>query len=539
MISPIKSTKVFRVRRLFQSLFQACLLAIGSNIPLSAAEGNYTNPVLHADYSDPDVVRVGEDYWMTSSSFNHVPGLPLLHSRDLVDWSLEGYALPRLVPEKDFENPRQGGGVWAPSIRHHDGLYRIYYPDPDSGIYVVTAKDPHGPWSDPVLVKGGKGLIDPCPFRDKDGKVYLIHAWAKSRAGFANVLTLLELDSTGTKFQKDLGIVIDGNALPGWTTLEGPKIYRIGEWYYVFAPAGGVKEGWQAVFRSKDIQGPYEHRIVMDQGITTVNGPHQGALVDTPSGEWWFLHFQDKGAYGRIVHLEPVSWNEGWPVIGFNRLGSGKGEPVMTYPRPRLSPPPSSSPPESDEFDHPELSLPWQWQANPKTEWWSLSERPGFLRLCSRKAAAPNLWASPSLLLRKFPSERFTVTTEVDAAMLEPGGRAGLVVFGSDYACLVVKRVKKAWRLSLSVCKSADRGKKEEEIASETLSNPCLFLRCTVLSGAICRFSYSLDGRGYRPIGEGFEAKPGRWVGAKIGIFAESEAPGGSADFNAFTISSP
>jgi beta-xylosidase len=153
-------------------------------------DGTYKNPVLHADYSDPDVVRVGDDYWLVSSSFNHVPGLPILHSRDLVNWELVGHALPRLLPENIFNTPQHGKGVWAPSIRFHAGKYWIYYPDPDFGIYLVTATDPRGPWSAPVLVKGGRGIIDPCPFWDDDGRVYLIHGWAASRANIKNVLTL-------------------------------------------------------------------------------------------------------------------------------------------------------------------------------------------------------------------------------------------------------------------------------------------------------------------------------------------------------------
>ena len=133
-------------------------------------DGTFTNPVIHADYSDPDVVRTGSDYYMVSSSFSAVPGLPILHSRDLVNWSLVNHALRRLVPEDVFRVPRHGAGVWTPSIRHHAGKYWIYYPDPDFGIYVITATDPRGEWSTPVLVKGGKGLIDPCPLWDDDGR---------------------------------------------------------------------------------------------------------------------------------------------------------------------------------------------------------------------------------------------------------------------------------------------------------------------------------------------------------------------------------
>src|SRR5690349_2981832 len=156
-------------------------------------DGTFTNPVIYADYSDPDAVRVGGDYFMVSSSFSAVPGLPILHSRDLIHWELVNHALPELVPESAFATPQHGAGVWAPAIRYHAGRYWIYYPDPDHGIYLITATNPRGKWSAPQLVKAGKGLIDPCPLWDDDGNVYLVHAFARSRAGFANVLHLNRL----------------------------------------------------------------------------------------------------------------------------------------------------------------------------------------------------------------------------------------------------------------------------------------------------------------------------------------------------------
>ena len=266
------------------------------------------------------------------------PGLPILHSRDLVNWTLVGHALPRLVPEAVFRVPQHGKGVWAPAIRHHAGRFWIYYPDPDFGIYVTTAVDPRGEWSPPSLVLPGKGLIDPCPLWDDDGTVWLVHAWARSRAGFNNVITLRRLTPDGLAAADDGGVVIiDGNELPGYRTLEGPKLYKRGGEYLLFAPAGGVATGWQSVFRARDIRGPYRSRIVLDQGRSAVNGPHQGAWVDTPSGEDWYLHFQDKGPYGRIVHLEPMTWSEdGWPVIGWDPDRNGRGEPVTRWPKPAL-----------------------------------------------------------------------------------------------------------------------------------------------------------------------------------------------------------
>jgi beta-xylosidase len=497
-------------------------------------DGTYQNPIIHADYSDPDVVRVGEDYWMVSSSFGHAPALPILHSRDLVNWELVAHALPRLVPEETFRTVQHGKGVWAPAIRFHGGKYWIYYPDPDFGLYVITAADPRGPWSTPVLVKGGRGLIDPCPFWDDDGRVYLIHAWAASRANIGNVLTLHELDAGGTRVIDDFGYVIHGDRLPGYRTLEGPKFYKRNGWYYVFAPAGGVAPGWQSVFRAKNIRGPYEDRIVLAQGSTPVNGPHQGALLDTPSGEWWFLHFQDKEAYGRIVHLQPVQWVDDWPLMGTGvATGAVKGEPVLVHRKPALPVQPVAVPPTSDEFDAPVLSLQWQWQTNPSDGWLSFTARPGALRLFAQPEPKPgNLYDAPYLLMQKFPALEFNATALLAAKAGET--QTGLIVFGFDYAWIGLRGGR---LVQVTVKSAADKPVVTEQVAAENIAGP-VHLRVEVSAGAKCRFSYSLDGRTFTPLGGEFTAREARWVGAKVGLFAAGAA-GASADYDWFRVGPP
>jgi beta-xylosidase len=493
-------------------------------------DGTYQNPILHADYSDPDVVRVGDDYWMTASSFSHVPGLPILHSRDLVNWTLVAHALPKLVPEDVFRSPQHGKGVWAPAIRHHDGKFWIYYPDPDFGIYLVTATDARGPWSAPLLVKGGRGLIDPCPLWDDDGRVYLIHGWANSRANVKNVLTMLELDATGTKVIDDFGWVINGNKLPNYTTLEGPKLAKRNGWYYVFAPAGGVKPGWQSVFRSKNIRGPYEDRIVLAQGKSPVNGPHQGALVDTPTGENWFIHFQDKDAYGRIVHLQPVRWENDWPLMGTGVVtGAATGEPVLVHRKPAAPPQPVAVPPTSDDFNSPTLGLQWQWQANPGPGWFSLTTKPGTLRLIAQPEPVPgNLYDSPALLLQKFPALEFTMTAVLDAST---AAQTGLIVFGYDYAWI---GLRDGQLVQVTVMKASEKPVTTEQVALEKVSGP-VHLRVDVSEGGQCRFSYSFDGKTFTPLGGSFTASVGRWVGAKAGLFATGDR-GTHADYDSFLV---
>ena len=438
-----------RLPLLFMSLLAFTLdqaVAANSTAPWhpDLGNGSYQNPVLFADYSDPDVVRAGNDFWLVSSSFNHTPGLPILHSRDLVNWTLVNHALPEQIPVDHFSVPRHGEGVWAPSIRFHGGKFWIFYPDPDFGIYVVTAPDPRRPWSAPVLVKPGRGLIDPCPLWDDDGKVYLIHGWARSRSGKNNQITLNELSANATHvLDGDGRVIVDENTSGrGWTTLEGPKFYKRDGIYWIFAPVGGVTGGSQAVYRAKEIRGPYEARIVLAQGKTSVNGPHQGGWVDTPAGEDWFIHFQDRGPFGRVVHLEPMAWRDGWPVMGTGvETGAAVGEPVLSYRKPAVPPPAPTEPATSDEFDSPPLGLQWQWQANPRPDFLSLSARPGSLRLaCLPAPSARGLYNAPNLLLQKFPAPAFSGTTTLSFAAAADGDEAGLIVFGYSYAWIGLRK---------------------------------------------------------------------------------------------------
>jgi beta-xylosidase len=506
--------------------------------------------VLYADYSDPDVVRVGPDFYLTSSSFLAVPGLPILHSRDLVNWTIIGHALPVQLPADHFLLPRHGEGVWAPAIRHHEGKFWVTYPDPDYGIYLTTATIAAGPWSIPVLIEGGKGLIDPCPFWDDDGQLYLIHAWAKSRAGISNLLTLQKLTADGTHALDAGTVIIDGNKIPDWNTLEGPKLYKKNGYYYVFAPSGGVTAGYQAVFRARNIYGPYEHRVVLAQSTTNVNGPHQGAWVDTPSGQDWFLHFQDLGPYGRVVHLEPMAWHDDWPAIGEDPADGGRGQPVLTHRKPDVGATyPACEPQTTDEFDGNGLGPQWQWNANPKGSWASLSDRPGYLRLAcvpapaTRNNGSPSpdsIYDAPNFLLQKFPAPEFMVTTEMEFAPAAAGERAGLAVFGFDYALLGVERTEGGLRLFYAVNRGANKpGARESTIAERECSGAPLYLRVSVGRGAACQFSYSLDQRIFTPIGGPFQATGDRWIGAKVGLIANASpatTSTGHADFEWFHV---
>lgn len=505
-------------------------------------DGTYRNPILHADYSDPDVCRAGEDYYMTASSFNCIPGLPILHSKDMVNWKLINHAIDRLQPDEHFSSPQHGNGVWAPSIRYHDNMFYIYYGDPDFGIFMVKSDDPTGEWSKPTLVKAGKGLIDACPLWDEDGKVYLVYAYAGSRAGIKSVLNIAEMNADGTKTITPGRIIYDGHALD--PTIEGPKFYKRNDWYYIFAPAGGVATGWQTVLRSRSIYGPYERYVSLAQGNTNVNGPHQGAWVSTPAGEDWFYHFQDAGPFGRIVHLQPMKWVNDWPVIGKDADGDGCGEPVPFWKKPAIAGNHSIvTPQESDLFDAPTLGLQWQWHANPG-EWWSYSDTAtGTLSLYSVPLPEDyhNLWDLPNLLLQKFPSNRFKVTAKLTFLPSDAitGERTGLVVIGMDYAMLALEKTDKGFILSQISCLNADKEGEEIVHATIPLQEGDLFLRVEVEPDASCRFSYSRDGKKFVPLGNSFTAREGKWIGAKMGLFCSrpvSNNDGGRVVVDSFIV---
>lgn len=507
-------------------------------------DGTYKNPILHADYSDPDICRVGDDFYMTASSFNAVPGLPILHSKDLVNWTLINYALKRQPPFDHFSKPQHGNGVWAPSIRYHKGEFYIYWGDPDFGIYMIKTKDPAGEWETPVLVQEGKGLIDPSPLWDDDGKAYLSHAFAGSRAGIKSVVVVHEMKPDGTALLDEGAIVFDGHE--DHPTVEGTKFSKRNGYYYIFAPAGGVSTGWQLVLRSKDPFGPYEEKIVMAQGDTEINGPHQGGHVELESGESWFVHFQDKEAYGRIVHLQPMVWKNDWPVIGEDKDGDGTGEPVLKYKKPNVGKKyPIVTPAESDEFNARDLGLQWQWHANPKATWAFPNPTKGSLRLYTDQIPedAQNLWGVPNLLLQKFPAENFMATTKLTFHPNEKlqNERAGLIVMGEDYAYISIVSKEDGLYLAFTAVDDAHKGTLEkEEIIGKLKGNEVQF-RVEVKKGAKCQFSYSENGKKFKDVGNVFTAVPGRWIGAKVGIFAvrkDKINDSGYADYDWFRITS-
>ncbi len=483
----------------------------------------YRNPILYADYSDPDAIRVGEDYYMVASSFTYLPGVPLLHSRDLVHWEIINYCVPSLPFEK-YDLPSHGSGTWAPAIRYFDGEFRVFVPLPDEGIFVARSRDPRGTFVLNQLCQS-KGWIDPCPFWDKDGRAYMIFAFARSRCGVKHRLALVEIDPDCRRLLGEPRVIFDGTQLA--PTSEGPKLYQKDGWYYVLMPSGGVATGWQSALRSRSIWGPYEYRIVMHQGNTSVNGPHQGAWVDTPEGTDWFLHFQDVGELGRIVHLQPMCFQEGWPFIGCERNGDMIGEPVEEWTAP-VKQAPEGEPyriADSDEFPEGEPGLQWQWQANPQDRFVAHEGKKGLRLRCLANQSRENLlWYAPNVLTQIPQSRAFTAQVKLTLEGEADGDLAALGMTGHTYAFAGLERENGA--LWLRIYKGMATEKEFEGQAAEGLvwSKPWeggpLWLRMTLQEDKTYHFSWSEDGASYETAGGEFRLEKGTWTGAKLCIWA-------------------
>jgi len=508
-------------------------------------DGTYTNPVIFADYSDPEAIRVGDTYYLTASSFNYTPGLPILTSHDLINWKLVNYAIKN-IEEDRYKIPRHSEGVWAPSMRYHDGMFYIYYGMPDEGIYVVRTKDPLGEWEKPVCVLEGKGLIDSCPFWDEDGKAYVIHGYAKSRIGFKSILGIFEMSPDGLKAISEDHFIFDGNdpKHPA-VTIEGPKVYKRNGYYYIFAPAGGVKTGWQVALRSKNIYGPYEIKTVMHQGNTIINGPHQGAWIDTENGEDWFLHFQDRGLYGRIMHVQPMTWVNDWPVIGVNPNEDNCGEPAITHKKPAVNKQDDIlSLDASDDFVNGRYNLIWQWLGNHFDDFFSKTDKDNGLRLFALNPSGdevPTIWRSSNVLTQKMVCPYFETDIRFDYSGLQDGDRAGCVMMGGQYACVYVsKNADNDYVLYYAESEGEDAYKTEKILCEKKLSGKkeidIKFIfdkKSSQDQSPVLHISYSTEDGTFTDLGINFTPSDHTWVGAKTGIFALSakDSKGGYADF--------
>ena len=494
---------------LFKLLLLSCIAAFAVSCKNSVPNGNtwgdtgdgrYLNPILAADYSDPDAIRFGKKYYMVASDF-HFMGMQVLESDDLVNWKLISQIYDRFDRPGWNEMEHYGQGSWAPSIREHNGKFYVYFCTPDEGLFMSSADNPTGPWEPLHCVKAISGWEDPCPFWDEDGTAYLGH----SKVG-AGPIIIHKMSKDGKELLDEGVTVYEG------PVAEGTKFLKLNGYYYLSIPEGGVGGGWQTILRSKDIYGPYENKKVLETGTTGINGPHQGAIVDTPYGEWWFLHFQQRDPLGRILHLQPMTWKDDWPVIGEDYDGNGVGEPVEGWTKPKTKKKTAPSlPASSDDFSGKKLGLQWQFNHNPVDDAWSLTRRPGFLAIDALKAES--FEKARNTVSQKLMGYEGTYTTCLDCSSMAEGQFAGLACMGrnNDLVGVTVENGKRYIALE-----DMDGRKTVSPIDAEKV-----WLRLKFDSNSnIFVFSYSVDGEEFLPAGQIFTAWFGHWKGARPALFS-------------------
>lgn len=483
------------------------LVAILGILPVAAQEkpltwgdqgnGTYINPILNSDYSDPDVIRVGRKYYMVASDF-HFLGMQILESDDMINWRILTQVYNRFDFPKWERNERYAGGSWAPAIRYHAGKFWIYFCTPHEGLFMTSATNPAGPWTPLHLVKEVGHWEDPCPFWDDDGQAYI----GRSRHG-AGPIIIHKMSADGRQLLDDGVTVYTG------PVAEGTKIHKRNGYYYLSIPEGGVSRGYQTILRSKNIYGPYEKKVVLEQGATPINGPHQGAMVDTPEGEWWFYHFQRAGALGRVVHLQPMYWQDNWPVIGVDIDRNGIGEPVYVWRMPMKSSG-ICRPQTSDEFEKVELSPQWQWNHNPVDTAWSLTEHKGNLTLHALPSSAFKL--ARNTLTQKIMGYESEATIAIDVSHLTEGGRSGLCCMGKGNEVLGIVHHSQQNFLY--------RGNDESDMELQKIKSNKIYLRITFrIPEKVYRFSYSMDNCTFSDAGEPFFIDYANWKGVRFGIY--------------------
>ena len=476
-------------------------------------QGNGTNPILNADYSDPDVIRVRDKYYMIASDF-HFLGMQVLESSDMINWKL----ISQIYHHFDFpgwdNNQQYAGGSWAPSIRYHDNKFWVFFCTPKEGLFMSNAVNPSGPWSPLHLVKKVEKWEDPCPFWDEDGQAYL----GRSRHG-AGPIIIHKMSADGTR------LLDEGMTVYTGPVAEGTKIFKKDGYYYLSIPEGGVGTGWQTILRSKNIYGPYEKKVVLEQGSTTINGPHQGAIVDTPDDQWAFFHFQHHHALGRVVHLQPMHWENDWPVIGVDFDRNGIGEPVYVCQKP-IESKTIFAPQTDDDFSTPNLSLQWQFNHNPTDHAWSLSAHPGSLTLKALKSSTFRL--ARNTLTQKIMGNISEATIAMDFTEIADGQRCGLACMGKINNVLGIKMEKGQKYLYTS--------NDTTEISTTFPNGNQIYLRVSIdMTNQKFQYFYSTDNIRFIPYGTSFFIPFGFWKGARIALYCyNKEQEAGTASFQWF-----
>ncbi|MDE0947243.1 MAG: glycoside hydrolase 43 family protein [Sphingobium sp.] len=483
-------------------------------------DGTYRNPVLFADYPDPDIIRVGEDFYFITTTFANAPGMTILHSKDLVNWQIAGHLMDRLEGNPRYDLSDGGDyrrGFFAASMRHHNGTFYVAVSPIGLNTRIYRAKSPTGPWTYTEL---DRHAFDPALFFEDNGQAYLI-----TSIGTDGTVTLLTMNDDVTKITVSKVVHYNKGA-------EGSKIIKREGWYYLFNALPSKLA--LTVSRARSLQGPWETRPQIDD----TSGGHQGALVDLANGEWVGFVMVDAGSIGRMTNISPVYWQDDWPIWGTpdapGRVPDRARKPIMGHP--------FAEPPASDDFSASTLGLQWQWNHNPDDRRWSLRERPGFLRLHATQAKG--LWTARNTLTQKGQGPRGRGTVKLDMSGMRAGDVCGFGTFGKISAQLSVVGGDNGRRaLTMKVTDSTEDGPRTDtRVASVPVTGQTLWLRTDMdFVSDEGRVAYSRDGQKWTGVGDSFPLKydwrTGTFQGQQFAISCYNAKPnGGYINIDSFTL---
>lgn len=502
----------------------ACALSLLCSISAFADGKTFKNPVIYSDVPDMDAIRVGNDYWMVSTTNHFSPGAPIMHSTDLVHWETVNYLFETLneSPKNDLEGGNvYSRGQWAASLRFHKGFYYCFF---GTGVksYLYRTTDPRKKWE--IIWQCDEYLHDASFFIDDDDRAYLFYngSHIKLKEFYPDFRPGFNPDGIDTE-------VIHGEPRG---LLEGSHLYKHDGKYYltcIWWPDGGIRT--QVVFRADKIDGDYANnmKIILEDHMGfwrngRYNGVAQGFFIDTPNGEEWSMMFQDHEAVGRIPFLMPMRWENGWPV-----LGDENGCIAQELPMPGGGKPCKERITASDEFNKPELDIVWQWNHNPDNSLWSLTERKGWMRLKTGKVVKSLFEARNTLIQRSYgPMSEGSIKMDVKA--MKDGDRAGISMFCSEPGSIQVNMDGGKKRLVMT-----DR---EKEMFSVDLQSDIVYLKASCdYTTDVAFFSYSYDGKNWKQLGRGFRMifSTAHFTGNRFAVFNyATKQAGGMVDIDWF-----
>ena len=491
-----------------------------SNFTSDNGDGTFTNPLINLDFPDPDIIRVGDDYYMASSTFTTFPGVPIAHSKDLVNWEIIGYTYDTLPSVRSYHiedgKAMYRWGSWAPCIRYNKGKFYVFFNVEFDGFYIASSTKPEGPYN---IKKLGRPLYDPSVLFDDDGRVYACYG--------SGTIMIAEFDKNLDKLVTEPKPVFVGNC---GTNFEGSHIYKRDGWYYICNTARGYN-GLEVCMRSKNIYGPYESRIISSDDMNYADaGLHQGGFVDTKEGETFFFIFQDRDYVGRVPVLQPVIWKDGWPYVGNNQ-----GRALTTIKKPNIKV--AGKPIEnnfvgSDEFDSDKLALKWHWNHLPDNSKWSLTKKKGYLAITA--SHSPNFMYAQNSLMQRIVGGGSVATTRIELSDLQINDIAGLAVANIPYAGIGILQNAGSQTILMF-----ENGEIIDKASIENVKE--IYLQIEATPEGIAQFGYSLDGKKYIPLGKEFimEFTVKTFLGNRLAMFCYNTGTGntGTAYFDWFHLS--